>query len=203
MDNVLQLAGALGVDLQGVVQEKDLGKLDEGDEDNPVDEVCEDRDCETSMDWDEVEEVKLNDTLDDIPFSLDETVKDILNVPEDESFEIGEEIPGAGAGPEERSLKWWKERVDALEKEADQNMVDEDDNDANIVEVDGDHEDESVDKKLDDDQLVDDQVDQGGDGKKEEEDEEEELDQSSCITMIDNFINSYKVLLARLYHITI
>ena len=39
MDNVLQLAGALGVDLQGVVQEKDLGKLDEGDEDNPVDEV--------------------------------------------------------------------------------------------------------------------------------------------------------------------
>ena len=59
-------------------------------------------------------------------------------------FEIGEEIPGAGAGPEERSLKWWKERVDALEKEADQNMVDEDDNDANIVEVDGGHEDESA-----------------------------------------------------------
>ena len=43
MDDVLRLAGALGVDLQGVVQEKDLGKLDEvdeGDEDNPVDGVC-------------------------------------------------------------------------------------------------------------------------------------------------------------------
>ena len=185
MDNVLQLAGALGVDLQGVVQEKDLGKLDEGDEDNPVDEVFdvdEDRDCETSMDWDEVEEVKLNDTLDDIPFSLDETVKDILDEPEDKTFEIGEEI--AGAGPDEGSLKWWRERVDALQKEADQNMASEDDNDANIVEDDDDHEDEDVDKKLDDDQLVDDQVDQGGDGKKEE-DEEEKLDQSSCITMID------------------
>ena len=73
MDDVLQLAGALGVDLQGVVQEKDLGKLDqvdEGDEDNPVDQVeevdeyglvDEDRDCETSTDWDEVEEVKLGE----------------------------------------------------------------------------------------------------------------------------------------------
>ena len=101
MDDVLQLAGALGVDLQGVAQEKDLGKLDEvdeGDEDNPVDGVeevedvdedClvdEDRDCETSLDWDEVEEVKLNDTLDDIPFSLDETVKDILDKPGEETF---------------------------------------------------------------------------------------------------------------------
>ena len=107
MDDVLRLAGALGVDLQGVVQEKDLGKLDEVDEvdeDNPVDEVCEvdkgeevdeDRDGETSMDWDEVEEVKLNDTLDDIPFSLDETVKDILDEPGDEIFEIGEESHGA------------------------------------------------------------------------------------------------------------
>ena len=75
-------------------------------------EVDEDRDCETSMDWDEVEEVKLNDTLDDVPFSLDETVKDILDEPEDESFEIGEE--SQGAGPEERSLKWWRERVGAL-----------------------------------------------------------------------------------------
>ena len=115
MDDVLQLAGALGVDLQGVVQEKDLGKLDEvdeGDEDNPVDGVCEvdeDGNCETSMDWDEVEEVKLNDTLDDVPFSLDETVKDILDEPEDKTFEIGEEIHGAG--PEERSLKWWREHT--------------------------------------------------------------------------------------------
>ena len=195
VDDVLRLAGALGVDIQGVVQEKDeyCEEVDKWDEVEEVDEDClvdEDRDCETSMDWDEVEEVKVNDTLDDIPFSLDETVKDILDEPEDKTFEIGEEIHGAG--PDEGSLKWWRERVDALEKEADQNMVDEDDNDANIVEVDGDHEDESVDKKLDDDQLVDDQVDQGGDGKKEEEDEEEELDQSSCITMIDNFINSVR-----------
>ena len=88
-------------------------------------------------------------------------------------------------------MKWWRERIDALQKEADQSMVDEDDKDANIVEDDGDHEDEGVDKKLDDDQLVDDQVDQGGVGKKEE-DEEEELDQSSCISMFDNFINSVR-----------
>ena len=75
-----------------------MDEVDEVDEDNPVDGVCEvdeDRDCETSMDWDEVEEVKLNDTPDDVPFSLDETVKDILDEPEDESFEIGEESHGA------------------------------------------------------------------------------------------------------------
>ena len=57
MDNVLQLAGALGVDLQGVVQEKDeyCKEVDKWDQVEEVDEDClvdEDRDCETSLDWD-------------------------------------------------------------------------------------------------------------------------------------------------------
>ena len=176
---VLELGITLGANIQGILQEREGGLEDEEEVD------IEDGEDEMRGEWGEVEEVKLDDTLDDIPVSLDETVEDFSDAldvaEEDEEIESlikpeeneGEMNPDPGS--EERSLKWWRERVVALQKEADEANKQVDDQPEDY------HEEEEEKEK---------NYEEGGaDGEKDEGDE---AHQSAIHSMIDTFINSVK-----------
>ena len=172
-DAVLQLGIALGANIQSVIQEREGGQEDvEGVEEVDVENV----EDETGEDWGEVEEVKLNDTLDGIPVSLDETAEDISDVIEDEEIsdltgpEKDEGIENLETGSEEGSLRWWRERVVALQKEAD-----------DVDHGEGGGSDEEEDAKVEDEGEV---GDEHGEG--------DEAHQSAIHNMIDTFINSVR-----------
>ena len=173
-DAVLELGIALGANIQSVVQERVGGQDDEegGDE---VD--VEDREDETGEDWGEVEEVKLNDTLDGVPVSLDETVEDISDVIEEVEDEEISDLTGLekeeGTGnleTEEGSLRWWRKRVVALQKEADE-----------VDHGEGGQSDKEEDAKVEDEGEEGDEHGKGG-----------EAHQSAIHSMIDTFINSVR-----------
>ena len=178
---VLELGITLGANIQGILQEREGGLEDEEEVD------IEDGEDEMRGEWQEVEEVKLDDTLDDIPVSLDETVEDFSDAldlaEEDEEIESliepeeneGEMKPDPGS--EERSLKWWRERVVALQKEADEANKQVDDQPEDYHE----EEEEREGEKNDEEGGVDDEKNEG-----------DEAHQSAVHSMIDTFINSVK-----------
>ena len=178
-DAVLELGISLGANIQGIVQDWEVnlqekeGGLEDGEDEEEAD--VEDQEDESRMDWGEVE-------LDDADVTLDETVEDLSEEPEDEEsynvidLEKEEEETSLDAGSDVRSLTWWREKVVELQKEADDDcMVVEDD------QLDVDH----------------DEVGECGDDEEEEEVDDEQgesaaTNQSAIHTMIDTFINSVR-----------